>query len=112
MLKKIDIGKEFYHRLANRDDRQGDGKKTAVEFREKYLSDLDNSNVWKDDKEIIQLDFINVKKLGPSFANEAFAYFTQYAQPERILKKIKLLNISKVKELIILQELKTGYSRK
>lgn len=106
---QIDVEKDFYHRLANRDRFQGDGKHTAQEFRTKYLSELDTKDSWRDEKEFITFDFQNVKKLGPSFASEAFGYFTQYAKPERILKKIKFINISNVKMMIIKQELETGY---
>lgn len=109
---KIDIGTDFYHRLANRDGFQGDGKNTAVEFRNKYLSELDSDIAWKNDNLFIEFDFSNVKKIGPSFANEAFAYFTKYAKPTQILKKIEFTNISKVKRLIIEQELDSGYKRR
>ena len=108
----IDIGKDFYHRLANRDKYQGDGKHTAVEFREKYLSGLDSVSAWNVESTFIEFDFSNVKKLGPSFANEAFAYFTKYAKPSKILKRIKLINISNVKKLIIEQELESGYKKR
>ena len=107
----IDIGKEFYHRLTNRDKYQGDGKNTAEEFRKKLLKDFDSQEAWKTDKKII-FDFKNVKKLGPSFANEAFAYFTKYAKPEEILKKFIFENISEVKKMIIEEELKAGYRKK
>ena len=60
----------------------------------------------------IVLNFSNVKRLGPSWANEVFAYFTRYSSPERILKKIKLENISRVKRTTIEQEISTGYSKK
>lgn len=106
---EVDVGKQFYHRLANRDQRQGDGKYSAVEFRDKYLKFLDNEEAWRTDKEEIVLDFTNVKKIGPSFANEAFAYFTKYAKPERIFKKIVFKNISQVQRMIIHEELDTGY---
>lgn len=107
----VDIGADFYHRLANRDKFQGDGKNTAVEFRDLYLHDLDSADAWKSDDESIVLDFSKVTILIPSFANEAFAYFTKYAPPERILKKIVLRNISKIKAGIIEEELTNGYSR-
>lgn len=108
-IKKIDVGSDFHHRLANRDEKQGDGKFTAVEFRTKYLSIFDNKEVWDNNETLIILDFANVTKLGPSFANEAFAYFTRYAKPNRILEKIQLKNISDVKLLIIKEELESGY---
>ncbi len=110
-MKAIDIGNDFYPRLANRDKYQGDGTHTAVEFREKYLSAFDSAEKWKNDVEEICFDFSNVTILIPSFANEAFAYFTKFARPEVILKKIRLEGITKIKEAIILEELENGYSR-
>jgi len=106
-----DIGQNFYPRLANRDKKQGDGKHTALEFRKKYLEKLDDAKRWNNDDKFIVLDFKNVNKIGPSFANEAFAYFTKYAKPKRILNKIELVNISKIKKMIIEQELSSGYNR-
>lgn len=111
MIKKIDVGTEFYHSLTNRNYQQRDGKNTGVGFRETYLSELDTDEAWKDDSGFIILDFTNVKKMGPSWANEVFAYFTKYAKPKIILKKIKLENISRVKKSIIQNELEGGYSR-
>jgi hypothetical protein len=110
-MSKIDIGKDFYPRLANRDENQGDGKHTAIMFREKYLKDFDNKKIWDDGAISVELDFSNVNKIGPSFANEAFAYFTKYAKPADILKQIKLHNTSRVQLAIIMEELNTGYKR-
>lgn len=104
-MKAIDVGKEFHHRLANRDELQGDGKYTAVQFRKLYLSKLDNSSAWeKQDVQII-LDFANVDRLGPSFANEAFGYFTRYAKPDQIMRVIEFRNLTDVQKSIIIQEL-------
>ncbi len=111
-MKSINIGDEFSPSLTNRDHLQRDGKFTGVEFREKYLIELDSSDQWENDAEFITLDFSNVKRLGPSWANEAFAYFTKYQKPDFILKKINLKNISRVKLAIIKQEVETGYSKK
>ncbi len=108
-MKSIDIGDVFSPNLLNRDHRQIDGKFSAVEFREKYLDFLDNKDVWESDEVTIEIDFRNVRRLGPSWANEAFAYFTQYAKPTRILKKIRLVHITEVKLDIVKQELETGY---
>ena len=108
-MKEINVGKEFFFRLGNRDSHQGDGLKNAVEFREKYLKELDNQKEWDRGDYEICLDFSEVKKIGPSFANEAFAYFTKYASPENILIKIK--NITNVKMSIIKEELEEGYRR-
>ena len=110
-MKEVDVGREFHYRLANRNRYQGDGKNTAEQFRKKYLSNLDKEEAWKDDKTSITFNFGNVKKIGPSFANEAFAYFTKYTSPEDIKKKIVFKNISHVQELIIDEELESGYSR-
>jgi hypothetical protein len=112
MSKIIDVGKDFYHRLANRDENQGDGKHNALEFRHKFLKHLDNSDIWKTSDGEISLDFSNVTKIGPSFANEAFAYFTKYAKPGVILEKIHIINSTNVQLLIIEEELDTGYRKK
>ena len=106
----VDVGEDFYHRLTNRNKEQGDGKHTAVDFREKYLSDLDDKNAWVNDDVFIELDFSNVTKIGPSFANEAFAYFTQYASPEKILRKISIRNATVVQKMVIKEELESNKS--
>ena len=110
-MREVDVGKEFYHRLANRNKYQGDGRHTAEQFRNAYLCDLDKEDTWNDDKITIIFNFENVKKIGPSFANEAFAYFMKYTTPQQLKKKIRFKNISSVQELIIEQELESGYSR-
>ena len=107
-IRTVDVGNEFYYRLANRDKNQGDGKYTAIEFREKYLCDLDNKEAWQVSDPFIILDFANVKKIGPSFANEVFAFFTKYATPEKILKRIKLKHMSNVQLSTIKEELTAG----
>ena len=111
-MKTIDVGIEFYHRLANRDNKQGDGKHTAIDFRKRFLSHLDNVDVWKSPSEPIILDFTNVKKIGPSFASEAFGYFMKYVKPEEFLKKVQFDNISKVQLMIIKEELESAYKGK
>ncbi len=111
-MNTIIVAAEFYPRLANRDTRQGDGRHTAVEFRDKFLAVLDSQEAWDNESCVVELDFKGVKKIGPSFANEAFAYFTQYAKPQLILKKICLKNASKVQTKIIEIELETGYSKR
>jgi len=113
-MQVIDIGNDFYHRLANRDETQGDGFNNAVMFREKYLKEFDNEEEWQNGNKSIKFDFVNVTKIGPSFANEAFAYFTKYknATPANILKKFIFTNISNVKLLIISKELESGYNPK
>ena len=110
-MKQIDIGKDFSDILTNRDENQRDGTKNGVEFRKMYLDELDNKEKWGDFSQEIILNFANVKRMGPSWANEVFAYFTKYGEPEIILKKIKLDNITRVKKTIIEKEIETGYNR-
>jgi hypothetical protein len=109
----VQVARDFGRRLANRDKRQGDGKHTAIDFRRKFLAALDNPEIWKTVGKgpAIELDFEGVVKIGPSFANEAFAYFTQYASPERVLERIRFVNTSHVQMLIIEQELRSGYEQ-
>ena len=109
-MPTIDVGITFYHRLANRDRNQGDGKYNAVEFRTRFLSSLDNAEVWRKTTEPIILDFKNVKKIGPSFANEAFGYFTKYVKPKEFFKKVEFVNITAVQKMIIDEELESGYA--
>lgn len=73
------------------------------EFRDIYLKVLDSPNAWVGHVPFIILDFSNVERLGPSWANEAFAYFTKYGDPSSVLEKIQLKNISRVKLAIINQ---------
>lgn len=110
-MKTIDVAKEFYPRLSNRDETQGDGKHTAIEFRERFLKELDAKEAWESTTPFIALDFRDVKKIGPSFANESFAYFTQYARPGDVLNRINFKNLSTVQESIIKSELESGYRR-
>ncbi|XDD44693.1 STAS-like domain-containing protein (plasmid) [Leptospira sp. WS60.C2] len=107
----IDVGNDFYFRLANRNKFQGDGKYTAEEFRKKYLIDLENEDFWKESTIYITLDFKNVKKIGPSFANEAFAYFMKFTDPKSFLKRVSFKNCSEVQLMIISKELNSGYSK-
>jgi len=110
---KVDVGKEFHFRLANRNELQGDGMYNAIDFRNKFLSVLDSADAWKNlDKEVV-LDFSHVKRIGPSFANEAFAYFMRYTNPDDFFKKIEFINIDKDVDLpIIIKELNAGYYKK
>ncbi len=110
-MKIIDIGNDFYFRLANRNEFQGDGKHHAVEFRNRYLKELDNKEIWKKKEEYCKFDFTNVKKIGPSFANEAFAYFMKYTDPETFLEKVRIIHTSTIQHLIIEIELKAGYNK-
>ena len=90
-MKQIDVGKDFSDILTNRDENQRDGAKNGVEFRNKYLSELDDQKNWNNDSSMIELDFRHVKRLGPSWANEVFAYFTREHKPESILKRLNWL---------------------
>ena len=74
-----------------------------------FLKYLDQRSYWKTDNKPIILNFEDVEKIGPSFANEAFAYFTKYASPDKILKRIIFKNITQVQRSIIKNELITGY---
>jgi hypothetical protein len=111
-MKTINIATQFSNRLVNRDEHQGDGKFNALEFRSLYLSELENEDKWKNDDPEIELDFSGIEKLGPSFANEAFAFFAKFSTPEKILKKIRMVNISPVKLETIFIELRDGYWKK
>lgn len=111
-MKTISVATEFYPRLANRDERQDDGSHNAVIFREKFLKELiTDPKHWENDECFIVFDFLSVDILGPSFANEAFAYFTKSYKPEKILSKICFINISRIKMRTIKKELSDGYSR-
>jgi len=113
LIKEINVGIDFYHRLTNRDYNQGDGKHTAaVDFRNKFLKELDSEDAWKNPEKKIILDFKEVKKIGPSFANEAFGYFTKYAEPGTIFKVIEIKNASNVQLEIIKIELDSARSGK
>ena len=113
MIQTVDVGAEFSHRLTNRDSNQGDGKHTAIEFRQKYLVGLDSPDAWSEPvTPFIKLDFSKVRKIGPSFATEAFAHYTQYANPQDVLKRIVLVNATRVQRLIIERELEAGYATK
>jgi hypothetical protein len=105
----LDVAMEVGSKLRYRDEQQAKMDKgfavSAVEFRNKYLSELDNPESWTDTKLFIILDFKDVTHLAPSFAYEAFAYFRRYATPKRILTKIKFINIREVQLNVIELEL-------
>jgi hypothetical protein len=103
--------KEFSDFLINRDQRQGDGTFNAVEFRQKYLANADNEEWWSKKSDVIELDFEGVDTLGPSWANEAFAYFAKFANKSGdILKRIRFVNISPVKLALVKKEIDSGYN--
>lgn len=111
-MKNIDVGNEFFPVLVNRNEVQGDGKNHAISFRKKYLDILDNEEAWTNNKPVIKLDFSAVRKIGPSFANEAFGPFMQYASPDRFFEKVRFENISSVKMGIIKEELAAARRKK
>lgn len=103
---------DFYSHLVNRDENQGDGKNTAVQFREKFLAELGNHEWWRDTSKKIKLNFKDVETLGPSWANEAFAYFTVFdIKPDVFFEKVVCEDISQVKKTIIQIELEAGYKK-
>lgn len=109
-MNKIDIGLVFFPKLVNRNHLQGDGKNTAIEFRDLYLKDLDKEGWWNDPSSKIQLDFKNVEVLGPSWTNEIFAYYLSKGIKKATLqKKMECLNLTKTKETIIEREITQGY---
>ena len=108
-MNTVNVGLDFSSYLINRDEHQRDGTRSGKEFRNKYLADLDDADRWQNSDLFVVLDFSKVKRLGPSWANEVFAFFTKFEKPEIILEKIKLENISKVKKDIIQVEIDAGY---
>ena len=66
MSQEIKV-KEFSTFLRNRNKYQTDGLYTGIDFREKYLSELDSPDWWNDANKIITLDFEDVTTIGPSW---------------------------------------------
>lgn len=106
IVKTVDVGKEFHCRLAHRNEFQGDGEHTAIEFREKFLAEYDNDEIWMEDTPIVAFDFSNVTKISSSFAAEAFAYFLKYASADDVLKTFLFTNINEIHKMIIEYELR------
>lgn len=102
--------KTFGVNLRNRDKNQTDGKCSGLEFREKYLKDLEKADWWKGDN-ILLLDFEGVLTLSPGWANEAFSYFGRYSfiSYEQFTSRVKINNLSKVKQQTITDELTRGF---
>lgn len=99
--KLIKVCLEFSNRLTNRNKLQGDGKFTAMEFRNNFLYPLYIRKNWNDES-IITLDFSGVKVLSPTFANEAFTYFKRFETSKKKVKdKIIFINCTNVQERII-----------
>jgi epoxyqueuosine reductase QueG len=103
MRAYVDIGTEFNTALLYRSSTQGPN--SGEDFRKKYLSRLDNNDAWqwKTSDVFVVLDFKNVEVLSPSFADEAFGYFTKYANNIDIFKRI-IVNIKRIHEEIIKEE--------
>ncbi len=104
---------QFCKRLTNRNKSQGDGEHTAEDFRKQYMSNCLKEDFWSSD-DTITFDFSEVIKIGPSFANEAFAFFMGgkfNVDKKKFNEHIKFKHISRVQELIIQQELDSGYSK-
>lgn len=113
-MRKVSIVKNFgTTELTNRDKLQRDGVFNGRQFREEFLSSYDNAEYWKSKTiEFVEIDFSDVIKLGPSWANEVFAYFTKFAKPERVLEVINPTGLSPVKKAIIELEVTKGYRGK
>jgi len=103
---RIDIGKKFSSNLTNR---YGDysGKEFRIKFIDEQISH--RYDFWHNPQTVITLDFQNVDILHPSFANEAFAYYTKFATPDVIKRVIKFINITQVQMATINVELDEGY---
>src|SRR4051812_35551820 len=82
----IQIADEFSDYLVNRDKYQGDGKYSAQDFRSRFLKELDDQSWWDNPETRVVISFKGVQTLGPSWANEAFAYFLRFATREQILQ--------------------------
>jgi len=98
----IDVAKQFATHLKYGvpldDNERG---RSGLEFRERFLKELDNPDAWKNKDPFIVLDFEGVKRISPSFAYVGFAYFRKYAPAERIEKKIHKVNLSPIKRFTI-----------
>lgn len=110
MSQRINIKEQFSDRLVYRDSFQGIYKYSAKNFRELFLKELETVKWWGDDSKLIELNFKDVETISPSWANEVFAFYTENYDPDKVKKKIKLVNISSVKRLIINLEIDLGYS--
>jgi hypothetical protein len=108
-IKTVHIGIEFNSDLSNRDETQGDGSYTAVDFRDRFLKEAESPEFW-DGEQRIELDFASVSVLAPSFANEVFAYYAPIARDkEAIFAHLHPRNISDVKLGTIMKEIDKGY---
>lgn len=98
----IDIGRCFHPRLIHRNSWE---PYNAVMFRYQFLRELDCPEAWLPGGKVVCLDFSGVKRISPSFATKAFAYFLKYADAGTIRKHIRIINCSPVIRDIIDLEL-------
>ena len=86
------------------------GKRTGAFLRELFMEHMDNQKFWDNvNSPAIRFDFTGVRKITPSFANDAFAYFTKYANATKVLKVIEFVNITNIKRAIINLEVEQGH---
>jgi len=96
--RTVDVGRAYSPRLATRDE--------AKKFKDKYLSVFYDKHSWEDPECKVVLDFTNVKKISPGFADTAFGEFTYDAKNiEELLEHIVIQNASTVQLAIIKGEL-------
>ena len=108
-MRFIDVGVEFNSLLENRNKNQGNGKFHAEEFRDKYLKELEDPAFWQTPEEnYITLDFTNVDKIGPSFANEAFGFFMKLTDESTFKKVVIFKNTQPIHDLVINIELNSA----
>lgn len=108
----IDIGRQFGSRLLYRSSEPANERTRSnggIEFRMRFMSELETPEFWSDKTRMITLDFKNVDTLGPAWANEVFAYWAQCRLPADVKNKIKCINITEVKQAVIDIELDHGY---
>lgn len=108
----IDIGRQFGSRLLYRSSEPANERTRpngGVEFRMRFMSELETPEFWSDKTRSITLDFSNVETLGPAWANEVFAYWLQRRQSRDVKAKILCINITEVKQAVIDIELDQGY---
>jgi len=105
----VKVAQEFSDRLVNRNQYQGDGTFTAQDFIRKFLVVFDDPYIWEENTPTITFDFIDVKRISPAFANEAFAYFLQYTNKDKLLKHFVFENIDSIDLMIVEHELNNGY---
>lgn len=78
-------------------------REEARTFRLNYLSKTDN--LIHD----THIDFDGVNILSPSFANEAFVYFTKREKYPVEKRKLSFFNLTRVQQAIIAHEFEEGY---